>query len=48
MESIGFSFNNLYFVIHPFNFSGVNGMITVIEDIPVKKVYEIPAYTLSN
>ena len=32
MESIGFAFNDLYFVIDPFKFSGVNGVITVIED----------------
>ncbi len=32
MESIGFSFNNLYFVIQPFKLFGVNGVIAVIED----------------
>ncbi len=32
VESIGFSFNDFYLVIHPFKFSGVNGVIAVIED----------------
>jgi hypothetical protein len=36
VEPIGFSFNDLYFVIHPFKFSGVNGVIAVIKDaVPV-------------
>ena len=32
MESVGFPFNNLDFVIHPFNFTIVNGIIAVIKD----------------
>ena len=32
MEPIGFSFNDLYFIIHPFKFSVVNGVIAVIQD----------------
>ena len=32
MESISFSFNDFYLVIHPFKFSGVNGVIAVIEN----------------
>ncbi len=32
MESVGFPFNNLYFVIHTFNFTVVNSIITVVED----------------
>ncbi len=32
MESVGFPFNNLYFVIHTLNFTVVNSIITVVED----------------
>ena len=32
METIGFTFNDFYLVIHPFKFSGMNGVIAVIED----------------
>jgi len=32
VESIGLSFNDFYFIIHPFKFSSVNGVIAVIED----------------
>ena len=32
MESICFTFNNFYFVIDPFEFTGMNGVIAVIED----------------
>jgi len=43
MESVGFPFNNLYFVIHSFNFAVVNSIIAVIEDtisILVKRFYK--------
>ena len=32
MEAISFALNDLYFVIHPFKFSCVNGVITVVDD----------------
>ena len=32
MESISFTFNNFYFIVDPFEFAGMNGVIAVIED----------------
>jgi hypothetical protein len=32
VESIGLSFDDFYFIIHPFKFSSMNGVIAVIED----------------
>ena len=32
MESVGFPFDNLDFVIHTFNFTIVNGIVAVIKD----------------
>ena len=32
MESVGFTFNDLYFVIHPFEFSSMYGVIAVVEN----------------
>ena len=32
MEPICFAFNNFYFVIDPFEFTGMNGVIAVVED----------------
>ena len=32
MIAIGFAFNDLDFVIHPFQLAGVDGVITVVED----------------
>jgi hypothetical protein len=32
VETIGFTFNDFYLVIHPFKFSSMNGVIAVIED----------------
>ena len=31
MESVSFSFKDFNFVIHPFEFSGVDGVIAVVE-----------------
>ena len=32
MEPIGFAFNDLYFIVNPFEFAGMNGVIAVVED----------------
>ena len=32
MEAIRFTFNDFNFVIHPFEFTGMNGVLTVIQD----------------
>ena len=32
VKSICFTLNDLYFVIHTFEFSGVNGVVAVVED----------------
>ena len=32
VEPIGLTLDDLYFVIHPFKFSGMNGVIAVVED----------------
>ena len=32
MKAIGFSFNNFDFIIHPFQFSIMDGIVTMIKD----------------
>ena len=32
MKSIGFTFNNFNFIVYPFQLSGVDGVITVVDD----------------
>ena len=32
MEPIGFALYNLYFIVNPFEFAGMNGVIAVVED----------------
>jgi hypothetical protein len=32
MESICFALNDLYFIVNPFYFAGMNGVIAVVED----------------
>jgi len=32
MKTIGFTFNDLDFVIHPFQFAGVDGVITMVQN----------------
>ena len=32
MESVGFTLNDFYLVIYPFQFSGVDGVIAVVKD----------------
>jgi hypothetical protein len=32
MVSIGFPFNDLYFIVNPFQFSGMDGIVTVIQN----------------
>lgn len=32
MEPICFTFNNFYLVINPFEFTGMNGVIAVVDD----------------
>ena len=32
MEPVSFTLNDFYFVINPFEFSGMNGVITMIQD----------------
>jgi len=32
MEPVGFPFNNLYFVIDPFQFTGMNRVVTMIDN----------------
>ena len=32
MESVSFTFNNFYFVIDPFKFTGMNGVIAVVKN----------------
>jgi len=48
MKSISFSFNNLCFVIHPFKFSGVNGVIAVIEDSVKEHPAKYDEYSWKN
>jgi len=32
MKAVGFAFNDLNFVIHPFQFTGMDGVFTMVQD----------------